>query len=181
MKEIFGENATYDARSLDFLSEALDKANLPGFDYLEFKKSVVGLAKLNVDEATAFKAAYTTAATLGFTKEKLVETIGFYKNVLQKEGESFAEAMKAHTQNRVDAQQKNIERLRDQIERHKSEIDRLEKENSEYLKEIETLQTNVQSETVKIEKNNELFQTTLRIAQLELDKDLERVHTHLTN
>ena len=61
-----------DERSLEFLTTALEKSNLPGFDYLEFKRAVADLlSNMNMDEATAYKSAFTTVATtLGLTKGK---------------------------------------------------------------------------------------------------------------
>ncbi|MEM6967493.1 MAG: hypothetical protein AAF573_22205, partial [Bacteroidota bacterium] len=74
LKTIFGENHLLDEKSISFLTGALDRNNLPGFDYIEFKQSLAALAKLNMDEETAFKSAFATAATVGLTKGKLLET-----------------------------------------------------------------------------------------------------------
>ncbi|HNG89366.1 MAG TPA: hypothetical protein PK858_04155, partial [Saprospiraceae bacterium] len=74
-----------DERSLDFLTKALEKNNLPGFDYFEFKRAVATLLEMKIDEDTAFKSAFATAATVGLTKEKLLDTAGYYRNLLDKE------------------------------------------------------------------------------------------------
>ena len=57
-----------DDRSLEFLASALEKNNLPGFDYYEFKRAVVALRQMQLDEPTAHKSAFATAATGGVTK-----------------------------------------------------------------------------------------------------------------
>ena len=76
IKSMF-QSEDLDEKSLDFLVQALESNNLPGFDYLEFKRAVLQLQEINLDEPTAYKSAVTTAATLGITKEKLLETAGF--------------------------------------------------------------------------------------------------------
>ena len=45
-----------DERSLEFLTTAIEKNNLPGFDYFEYKRAVTALLQMNIDEATAHKS-----------------------------------------------------------------------------------------------------------------------------
>ncbi|MEM1214943.1 MAG: hypothetical protein AAGJ82_04620, partial [Bacteroidota bacterium] len=73
----------------DILLSAMDKADLEGFDYLEYKKSLQSLTKMNMDEATAFKSAFAMAQTMGATPTKLVQSAQHYLNILQKEEEKF--------------------------------------------------------------------------------------------
>ena len=74
LKNIFGNDHGLDEKSVDYLTSALAKNNLPGFDYLEFKQSLAALADLGMDEPTAIKSAFATASTVGLTKDKLVKT-----------------------------------------------------------------------------------------------------------
>ena len=67
--EIFGSHGDIDSKSVDFLAKALDKNNIPGFDYLEFKQSLTALKKMGMDAETSIKSAYATASTVGLTKE----------------------------------------------------------------------------------------------------------------
>ncbi|MEZ4920023.1 MAG: hypothetical protein R2792_13045 [Saprospiraceae bacterium] len=71
-----------DEKSLTFLTQAIEKNNLPGFDYFEFKRAVSSLLQMDIDEATAYKSAFATAATMGLTKDKLLETASYYRNVV---------------------------------------------------------------------------------------------------
>ena len=72
LKSIFGNHHGLDERSINVLTKALENANLPGFDYLEFKQSLAALTQMNMDEAMAIKSAFATASTMGLTKEKLL-------------------------------------------------------------------------------------------------------------
>ena len=79
LKEIFGSDLGLDSKSVDFLTKALAKNNLDGFDYLEFIQSLKALADLGMDEGTSIKSAFATASTVGLTKAKLVQTGKHYK------------------------------------------------------------------------------------------------------
>ena len=179
VKEIFGENTGLDERSLDFLGKALEKNNLPGFDFLEFKKSISGLLKLGMDEPTAFKSAFTTAATMGFSKEKLIETHGFYRNIVAKEKEAFDAAASKQEAEKVAARQTEIARLNDQIERNRAEIQRLQDEMARYLTDVESAETAIKLEKEKLEKSQKAFGFTHQSVLNQLDGDLEKIHSHL--
>lgn len=179
MKEIFGETTGFDERSLDFLAKALENNNLPGFDFLEFKKSVSGLLKLGMDEATAIKSVFTTAATMGLTKEKLVETAGYYRNIIEKERAAFDNALAAQFQAKVDSKKTEAARLRDQIERNKAEIARLQDEVAGWLTDIESAEKLTALESEKLEKSRSAFELAHSEAILRLDTDIEKIHKNL--
>jgi len=50
LKTIFGKDHGLDQKSVDFLTKALDRSNLPGFDCIEFKQSLDALSKLNIEK-----------------------------------------------------------------------------------------------------------------------------------
>ena len=54
-----------DDRSLEFLSQALEQNNHPGFDYLEYKDSITALYAINQGELTAaHQNAFATASVI---------------------------------------------------------------------------------------------------------------------
>ena len=171
--------AGLDERSLDFLSNAVEKNNLPGFDYFEFKRAVMALEQMKLDEATCFKSAFATAATVGLTKEKLIETAGYYRNVLLKEKEQFDKALESQNDSRVTSREQEIKRLRDQIERHKAEINRLQDEMAGYLNQIDQAESSVKLEAEKLEKTKAAFEQTHQSVLLQIEKDVERMHKYL--
>lgn len=177
-KSLFASD-NLDERSLEFLATAMEKNNLPGFDYFEFKRAVFTLQQMKLDEATAFKSAFTTAATLGITKEKLVETAGYYRNLLQKEKEQFDQALQQQNQSKITAREQEIARLRDQIERHKAEIVRLQDEIAGYLNQVEQNETTLKTDREKLEKARDNYQRTHNAVLTQIDQDIENMHKHL--
>lgn len=177
-KSLFASDGL-DERSLDFLANAIERNNLPGFDYFEFKRAVVSLIQMKLDEATAHKSAFTTAATVGVTKEKLVETAAYYKNVVVKEKEQFDKALENQNSTKITARQEEVKRLRDQIERHKSEIARLQDEVAGYLNQIDQAENAVKLEGEKLEKAKAAFEKTHQSVVLQIDRDIESMHKYL--
>ena len=168
-----------DDRSLEFLTNAIEKNNLPGFDYFEFKRAVSSLLEMKLDEATAHKSAFTTAATVGVTKEKLIETAGYYRNVVEKEKEQFDKALNNQTATKITDREVEAKRLRDQIERHKAEIARLQDEVAGYLNQIDQAEAAVKSENEKLNKAKTAFEKTHQSVILQIDKDIENIHKYL--
>jgi chromosome segregation ATPase len=168
-----------DAKSLEFLVQAIEKNNLPGFDYLEFKRAIFQLKNMNLDESTAHKSAFATAATLGITKEKLIETAGYYRNLVEKEREHFAQALEHQNNTKVFGKEQEIKRLKDQIERHKIEIARLQDEIAGYLNQVSSAEETVKQESEKLDKARTAFEKAHQWVLLAIDKDVEQMHKHL--
>ncbi len=168
-----------DDKSLEFLTGAIEKNNLPGFDYFEFKRAVVSLMQMKLDDATAHKSAFTTAATVGVTKEKLLETAAYYRNVVEKEREQFDKALDNQNTTKITARQEEIKRLNDQIARHKAEITRLQDEVAGYLSQIDQAEKSVNLEGEKLEKARAAFDKTHKSVVLQIDQDIENMHKFL--
>lgn len=96
-----------DQTILDTLFKSLSDNNLQGFDYFEYKQSLKTLRGM-LDEQTAFKSAFATAATMGITKEKLLETANFYVKVLEKEKEKFDEAARSQGGATIEQKRKKL-------------------------------------------------------------------------
>ncbi len=168
-----------DDRSLEFLAQAIERNNLPGFDYFEFKRAVVQLKDMNLDEPTAYKSAFTTAATLGLTKEKLLETAAYYRDLVEKEQTQFSAALETQNTTKVAGRQTEVARLRDQIERHKAEIERLQAEMAAYQSQVEQAESAAKADAEKLEKAKDAFEKTNKAVLLAIDKDVELIHKHL--
>ncbi len=168
-----------DERSLDVLIKALEENNLPGFDFLEFKRAVSALQSMDLDEATAYKSAFATAATLGLSKDKLLESAQYYCNLLEQEQVQFEAALQSRRERELTAREREIAPLQDQIERHRAEIARLQDELGHYLNEVERIEAARKSEEQKLERAQTAFQQTRQALLRSLEQDIERLHRYL--
>jgi prefoldin subunit 5 len=179
LRLIFGDTHGLDQKSVDFLISALEKNNLPGFDYLEFKLSLGKLINMNLPEETAFKSAYVTASTVGLTKDKLLNTAQHYRQVLVNEKQQFDQALNFQMQKRVKSKQQEVEKLKAQINAWQSEIDALKNRIVQAEETINTADEVVKAEMEKIESTKGHFEFTHQSILNQIELDLQNIQKYL--
>ena len=141
--QIVGE---VDPKLYQSLSEAIEKQNLPGNDFLEFMMSLNNISSLAVDEKTKFVMVFTTLNTTTdkVTKEKLLSSIDHYLGVIENEKSIFQSEMDKATaglvttnENRVINNTNDIQAKLDLIVKTQQEIAEMTAENQEITKTIE--------------------------------------------
>ena len=179
MKTIFGKDHGLDQKSVDFLTKALDRSNLPGFDYIEFKQSLDALSKLNLEEETAFKSAFATASTVGLTKTKLLQTAGHYKNVLANEKTQFDSALHKQIEQKVAGKEGEVNKLKDQIVKHQEKIKQLQDQIAKFQKTIDGADAQIDAARKKIESTRDGFVYTHQSILNQIDVDIENIKKYL--
>lgn len=179
LRTIFGDTHGLDQKSVEFLTKALEKNNLPGFDYLEFKLSLGRLIAMDLAEETAFKSAFATASTVGLTKDKLVGTAQHYKQVLINEKQEFDQALNNQLQKRVKSKQVEVEKLKAQIVIWKEEIEKLKNQAIQAQATIDTADEVMRTEMKKIEQTKEHFEHTHQSILNQIDLDLGNIQKYI--
>lgn len=180
LKNIFGSHHGLDEKSVDFLINALDKNNLPGFDYIEFKQSLSALHdQMDIEEATAYKSTFATASVLGLTKEKLLKTADHYRSILNAEKVQFDAALEKQVEQRVVSKQQEVAKLRKQIEEYKKAIADLEKKIASANDIISRADDEIAGTKDKIESTREAFERTLQSILNQIQLDMESINKHL--
>ncbi len=179
LKKLFGDAHGLDEKSADFLTKALEKNNLPGFDYIEFKQSLGALMAMDMEESVAFKSAYATAATVGLTKEKLVKTAEHYKNILNSEKKKFDAALEKNTNQRVKAKQEEVVKLKKQVAEYQQKIKEMQQKIAEYESVIANADSDIKSAVEKIESTRDNFEFALKSIINQIDKDIENINEYL--
>lgn len=180
LKTIFGSQHGLDQKSVNFLTNALEKSNLPGFDYIEFKQALAALTKMDMDEPTAFKSAFAAAATMGLTKQKLVDTANHYKVILNKEQQQFEVALKNQMNTRVNGKLQEVERLKEQIVLHEEKISKLKEQIQRFQSTIDNADADVQEAKNRIDSTKENFMLTFQSIMNEIDKDISSINAYLS-
>ena len=158
---------------------ALDRENLPGFDYLEFKQALARLQEMDMDESVAFKSAFATASTMGLTKEKLVKTATHYKQVLAKEKKNFDAALQKQKKDRIEGKRKEVEILKKRVQEYKAKIAQLEEQIAKSEKTIAEADSTIQEAADSINAVEERFDKTLQALLNQIDKDIEDINSYL--
>ncbi len=179
MKDIFGSHHGLDERSMESLVGALERENLPGFDYLEFKQALERLQAMNMEEEVAFKSAFATASTMGLTKDKLLKTASHYKKVLDKEQKSFESALQKQIKAKVDGKRKEVETLRKKLASYEAKIKELEQLKASATKTISEADQTIQAAQDSINEVHQRFEVTLQALHNQIDKDITDIDRFL--
>ncbi len=179
LTELFGAHTGLDEKSVAFLTKALAKSNLPGFDYLEFKQSIGALEAMNMDEGTAIKSAFATAGTMGLTKAKLLDSIRHYKKVLADEKGHFDVALQNQMTKRVEGKRAEVEKLKGHIVKWREQIAKLEGQIAKSQETIDHADEAIQAETDKINKTKSNFESTFQSVLNQIDKDASNIDLYL--
>lgn len=163
----------------DILVGALEKNNIEGFDYLEFKKSLQSLSKMPMDEATRYKSAYAMAQTMGITPQKLVDTAQFYLNVLQKEEKKFLQAMASQKSKQIGNKQQNLHKLDELIKNKTAQIKQLTEDIEKHQKEKVQMTQEISNSSVKVESTKANFDVTYDLLVSQIKQDIDNIKNYL--
>ncbi|OHD68911.1 MAG: hypothetical protein A2W19_11135 [Spirochaetes bacterium RBG_16_49_21] len=114
-------------KMVGMLSKAMSEANIDGFDYLEFKDAVIALLKDGSSEESAMKSVFTTAKTMGLTRQKLLDSISTYLTIVANEKKSFTDSLKQRKQSDIVEVEAKIKEIETQLASLGKEKDKLEK------------------------------------------------------
>lgn len=179
LNNLFGDVTGLDQKSVNFLTNALAKGNLPGFDYLEFKQSVAKLIGMGMDENTAYRSAFATASTVGLTKDKLITTARHYRQLLVNEEQKFGQALAGQTKRRVQGKMQEVELLKKQIGEWQTQIQHLQERITQSQRTIDSADAVIAEEKAKIERTRENFEASFRAIANEMEKDVQNINTLL--
>lgn len=154
-----------DDRFVEMLESAIEAANIPGLDYLEFKQAVAKMSNLAIDEKTKFLSAYASFELQGCGKDTLVSSIDTYINVANNEKEMFnnelANKLKTDVtdkRSQIEKNQESITRLNEQILSLNTENVKLSQEANQSEMELKMVESNFNQSVASV------------IAKMESDK-----------
>lgn len=179
LNQIFKLNGDVDQKSLDFLTRALDRSNLAGFDYLEFKQSLNSLKQMNMDDETAIKSAYATASTVGLTKDKLVQTARHYQQVIDKEKSQFDEALQNQVKEKIAGKKGEVDRLKNLIEENNKRVAQIQAEIKKAQSTIDNADQDIKEAQDKIDATKTNFETTYQSILGVIAEDIDKFNKYL--
>ena len=179
LKKLFSSDHSVDTATFNALLKAIKEKHQEGFDYLRFKQSVKSMQKLDMDEDTSIKSAFVTASTVGLTKAKLLSSTKFYMKILNKERESFADAMRNQLKSKVEAKRVEAEKLAVKIEDYKKKIQKMQDEMELYQSKIDSVDSEMEAARNKIEKTRDKFETTYNSIREIMENDITKIDSIL--
>ncbi len=168
-----------DQKFIDILLNAIDKNNLEGFDYLEYKTSLQGLDNMAMDEATRYKSAFVMAKTMGVTPEKLLSSAKHYVAILNKEEKKFIDALKNQRQKQVVGKEEKLIALQKEVTAKKAQIEQLKKEIEANEASYKTIKDGINKSAAKVEKTNDRFMHAYKVVLGQIMTDVDNMKKYL--
>ena len=166
-------------RSVKVLMEAMEAANLPGFDYLEYKKSLQNLKKMDFTDSIRFQTAYATAQSMGVTPAQLQESAQHYLDVLGKEHKKFSNALSGQRAAQVSDKETKLKQIDADMKRQEAKIKELQAQIDKSRAEQEKLRKSIKGSVDKLAKTQADFETTLSVITDGIRKDMANMKEFL--
>jgi vacuolar-type H+-ATPase subunit I/STV1 len=170
---------TQDDAVLQLLSEAIDKANIEGFDYYEFAQMLQALKPTLPSEQALFQTAFTSGKVMGASKEKLIQTAGVYLDVLKKKSQEFEGACQAKIDELVTSREKDLKNMENAIQEKAAAIQKLTEEINQMTAQKTQITNEIGENRVKIETKRNNFAATLQVFTTRIQSDIEKINRYI--
>lgn len=168
-----------DTKFVDILLKAVEKDNLEGFDYLEYKSSLQSLSSMDMDEATKYKSALAMATTMGATPAKLISTAKHYLKTLDTEKSKFQEALQGQKAKQVTGKEDTINKISEAIAKKKQRILELQKEIETDSKKVENMKAGINDAVAKVQSTSDSFHYAYNVVTGQIIADVEKMQAYL--
>ena len=155
--------------------QLFSEANLAGPDYYEFWKISETLEAHILDENARISAAFASLSIQGLTKEKLVETAGNYKAVIEKDRQEFTRALSEKVVTELQSRNKNIAELERKIAADSEMIQKLTKGIGESQTKIITLKTEIVQEEHKLNTSKGGYEVACNAMVSKINLDIQKI------
>ncbi len=169
-----------DEKFVNLLLGAIDKNNLDGFDYLEYKQAMMGLGNVEMDEKTKYVSALAMAKTMGATKDGLVSSARHYMKVLEAEERKFLDAFKNQQNAQVNAKNQQKVDLEKSIALKTKKIEELTKEIEKEKQALESHKSSLEAAVQKVKSTKDSFYIAYQIVQNQIKDDLVKIGKYLS-
>jgi hypothetical protein len=164
---------------LKVLAEAIEKNNIEGYDYLEYKEAVKSLEKLETDEGKRFLTAFTLAQTMGAQKEQLLKSASFYLGILNEEENKFGTALQKQIDEKVLSGKDSIKKLEENITKKKEDIQKLETDIEKMKLRLEGMKGELEKSTLKVATVKNSFNHAYKSIVKQINEDINKIEKYI--
>ena len=161
------------------LLDALEKANLPGYDYFEFIKAIDAQATIIPSEAMRFQSSFAMASTMGVSVQTLLSSAQHYIEILSTKEKEFISALEKHSTDAVGGKEGQISSIDSEMQKKAEQIQQLTQDIN-VLQEQKTALTNeISSNRIKIDTVKNNFYATLKTINDRIVNDINKIKQYL--
>lgn len=177
--EMIEKDGVVDNDIIEQLLLEVEKVDLEGFDYFEYKKALKALDKMPMNEVTKYRSAFVTASTMGVTLEDLLKSAAFYIAVLDAENEKVTADFEKKITERVGKKEKEVTQLKNKIQEKKALIKKLTEEIEQHENKITDLKYKVKDSKKELAEKQNNFKVTFDYLKSQFTIDIARMKEYL--
>ncbi|NIJ54023.1 hypothetical protein [Dyadobacter arcticus] len=173
--------ANVDRKFVEHFVSLLEKANLPGPDYFEYKQALQNMEGLGLGEEKQFQAAWASFKAMGGVKDHsiLKTSADQYLAILDKDRVSFLTDVEKAIKDRVGSLQEEQRKLEDANTAFAQQIADIQKKMDENKNRLGQISGEVTEQSAKINANKDSFETTYMSFVDQIKSDLNKINQHL--
>jgi hypothetical protein len=175
VKPSFVENrqqaSDINSRFTEYFNKLFAEANLPGPDYYEFSKMTEAMQGIS-DEKARYCAAYAGLQVQGLDKQKLLQSVQEYQQLLDADAIAFNNTVNTALQEKVTAKKEAIEKA-------KNEMQQLSQQILQLQQQITTLTDEIAGNEAKLESSKSGYTSTLQSFHAKLAGDIEKIKQYI--
>ncbi|WP_159467552.1 hypothetical protein [Dyadobacter sp. 3J3] len=173
--------AEVDRKFVQHFVELLEKANLPGPDYFEYKQALRSMEGLGLGEEKQFQAAWASFKAMGgVTDNAILKTSADqYLSVLGKDRESFLKDVERAVKERVGSLNDELKKLEDNNNAYIQEIANLQKKIDDNKNRLGQISGEISEQSAKINANKDSFEITYQSFVSQINSDLSKINQYI--
>jgi flagellar motility protein MotE (MotC chaperone) len=173
--------ANVDRKFVEHFVSLLEKANLPGPDYFEYKQALQSMEGLGLGEEKQFQAAWASFKVMGGIKDTTIlrTSADQYLAILDKDRASFLKDVEKAIKDRVGALQDEHKKLEDSNAAFTQQIADLQKKIDENKNRLGQISGEVTEQSAKITANKDSFEITYTSFVEQIKSDLSKINQYL--
>ena len=168
-----------DEKFVNMLLGAIEKNNMEGFDYLEYKQALQNLGTVEMDESTRYKSAMAMATTMGASQDGLLKSANHYIKVLTHEEKKFLDAFQNQQNARINSQNSEIQSLEKSIQDKTKRIEQLKAEIESETKTLAEKKNSIKNAADKVTATKDRFYIAFNIVVEQIKADITKIKNYL--
>lgn len=172
-----------DSKFIKHLMDLMDKANLPGPDYYEFRKSLdtTSTTQASIAEPVRYQMTYAilSASAGELTKKVLIDSSQKYLEILSKENADYQLSVENKLTEQVAKREKQLEAIVKENNEKALLIEKLSKEIQENQLKSSSIQGEITTEKSKIEQNRRNFDVSYQTVVKQIADDIAKIEQYL--
>jgi chromosome segregation ATPase len=166
---------------VDHFVDLLEKANLPGPDYFEYKQALQNMEGLGLGKEKQFQAAWASFKAMGSTQDTTVLTTSAeqYLGILEKDRAAFLKDVEKAISDRVGALQQEHKKLEEHNQVLAREMAAVQKKLEDNKNRLGQISGEITEQSARINANRERFEITYRSFVEQINTDLSQINQYL--